>query len=52
MDDDTCQNRGEKSLIVLTLKEHEKARGEMPGLRKQDIQQQYSTFIASTTRKS
>ncbi|MBX3235965.1 MAG: zinc ribbon domain-containing protein [Nitrospiraceae bacterium] len=47
-----CQDCGKKSTIVVTLKQHEKGEVECPHCKSRKLQQQFSGFIAHTTKKS
>ncbi|MGE0275952.1 MAG: FmdB family zinc ribbon protein [Nitrospiraceae bacterium] len=52
MYDYTCQDCGKESLLVLTLKEHERGEAKCPACGSRKLQQLYSPFIAHTTKKS
>ena len=52
MYDYKCQDCGKESLIVLTLNEHERGDVKCPACGGKNIQQQYSSFVAHTTKKS
>jgi putative FmdB family regulatory protein len=47
-----CQDCDKESLIVLTLKEHERENVVCPACGSKNVQQVYSPFIAHTTKKS
>jgi putative FmdB family regulatory protein len=52
MYDYKCQDCGKESLLVLTLKEHERVEVKCPACGSRKVQQLYSPFIAHTTKKS
>lgn len=52
MYDYTCLECGKESLIVVTLKQHEKGEVECPACGSTKLQQHFSSFIAHTTKKS
>jgi len=50
--DYTCLDCGKESLIVVTLKQHEKGEVQCPACGSTKLQQHFSSFIAHTTKKS
>ena len=52
MYDYKCQDCGEESLIVLTLKQYGQGDIKCPTCEARNVQQQYSPFIDHTTEKS
>jgi putative FmdB family regulatory protein len=52
MYDYICLGCGKESLIVVTLKEHERGDVQCPACGSKNLQQQFSPFIAHTTKKS
>lgn len=52
MYDYKCQDCGKESLLVLTLKEHERGEVTCPGCGSKKMMQLYTSFIAHTTKKS
>jgi len=52
MYDYKCLDCGKESLIVVTLKEHERGDVKCPGCGSKKLQQLFSPFIAHTTKKS
>lgn len=52
MYDYKCLECGKESLVVLTLKEHERGETTCPGCGSKKMQQLYTSFIAHTTKKS
>ena len=47
-----CLDCGKESLIVVTLKEHERRDVQCPACRSKKLQQLFSPFVAHTTKKS
>lgn len=52
MYDYKCLDCGKESLIVVTLKEHERGEVTCPSCGSKKLQQLFSSFIAHTTKKS
>jgi putative FmdB family regulatory protein len=52
MYDYKCLDCGKESLVVLTLKEHERGGAACPACGSTKMQQLYTSFIAHTTKKS
>jgi putative FmdB family regulatory protein len=52
MYDYKCLDCGKESLLVLTLKEHERGGATCPACGSTRMQQLYTSFIAHTTKKS
>jgi putative FmdB family regulatory protein len=52
MYDYNCLDCGKESLIVVTLKEHERGDVKCPACGSKKLQQLFSPFIAHTTKKS
>lgn len=52
MYDYQCLDCGKESLIVVTLKEHERGEVQCPSCGSQHLKQMFSPFIAHTTKKS
>lgn len=52
MYDYKCLDCGKESLIVVTLKEHERGEAQCPACGSKKLQQLFSPFIAHTTKKS
>ncbi len=52
MYDYQCLDCGKESLIVVTLKEHERGEVKCPGCGSKNLKQLYTSFIAHTTKKS
>jgi putative FmdB family regulatory protein len=52
MYDYKCLDCGKESLIVVTLKEHERGEVQCPACGSKKLQQLFSPFIAHTTKKS
>ncbi|MBH0206412.1 MAG: zinc ribbon domain-containing protein [Nitrospira sp.] len=52
MYDYKCLDCGKESLIVVTLKEHERGEVVCPACGSKKLQQLFSSFIAHTTKKS
>jgi len=52
MYDYKCLECGKESLVVLTLKEHERGEATCPACGSKKMQQLYTSFIAHTTKKS
>ncbi|MBH0202069.1 MAG: zinc ribbon domain-containing protein [Nitrospira sp.] len=52
MYDYKCLDCGKESLIVVTLKEHERGEVTCPACGSKKLQQLFSPFIAHTTKKS
>lgn len=52
MYDYKCADCGKESLVVLTLKEHERGDAVCPACGSKNLKQVYSPFIAHTTKKS
>ena len=49
MYDYTCLDCGKESLIIVTLKQHEKGEVQCPACGSTKLQQHFSSFIAHTT---
>jgi putative FmdB family regulatory protein len=52
MYDYKCLDCGKESMIVVTLKEHERGEVQCPKCGSKNLQQLFSPFIAHTTKKS
>jgi putative FmdB family regulatory protein len=52
MYDYKCSDCGKESLLVLTLKEHERGEVTCPCCGSKKMKQLYTSFIAQTTKKS
>lgn len=52
MYDYKCLDCGKESLIVVTLKEHERGEVQCPACGSKKLQQLFTSFIAHTTKKS
>jgi putative FmdB family regulatory protein len=52
MYDYKCLDCGKESLIVVTLKEHERGEVQCPSCGSKKLQQLFTSFIAHTTKKS